>query len=67
MTHIGKPKEAPEKFRRISVTDDYTQDEREEIRKLVEEAKERSKNRKIVWKVRGSPNASIPRLVRITA
>ena len=66
MSHLGKLKDRPDKFRRISVTDDYTQEEREEIRKLVEEAKERSKNdSQYVWKVRGSPNASNLRLVRI--
>ena len=68
MSQLGKLKHGPFKFKRISITDDYTQEEREEIRKLVEEARERSKDEsQYVWKVRGSPNASNLRLVRIIA
>lgn len=56
---LGRLKHRPKAFMRISVMDDYTQDERREIRRWVEEAKERTKNeRDHVWKVRGSPNTA---------
>ena len=68
MSSLGRLKEGPVRFRRISITDDYTQEEREEIRQLVEVARERSKyDSQYVWKVRGSPKASNLRLIRIKA
>ena len=41
MSMLGKLKYGPEVFRKISITDDYTQEERDEIRQWVEEAKKR--------------------------
>ena len=58
MSNLVKLKEAPDKFKRISVTDDYTAKEREEIRKMVVEAKNKTAlegNGKYVFKVRGTP------------
>ena len=58
MSNLSKLKEAPEKFKRISVTDDYTAKEREEIRKMVEAAKSKTVLEgagKYVFKVRGTP------------
>ena len=45
------------RLKKISVTDDYTVEERQEIRKMVEKAKEKNRNdtKEIVWKVRGTP------------
>ena len=41
-------------FRRISVTDDHTIEERQEIRRLVDESKEKNRNEtNTIWKVRG--------------
>ena len=44
-------------LKRISITDDYTIQEREEIRRFVEKAKEKSsaENGKFTLKVRGTP------------
>ena len=68
MSNLGRLKNGPIMLRKISITDDYTQDEREEIRRWVAEAKERSRNESgYVWKVRGSPNANNLRLIRIKA
>ena len=62
---LGKLKYGQEFFRRISITDDYTQDKRNEIHRYVEEAKERTKNEKsFTWKVRGSPNNNL-RLIKV--
>ena len=58
MSSLSKLKEAPDKFKRISVTDDYTAKEREEIRKMVVEAKSKTAlegEGKFVFKVRGTP------------
>ena len=58
MSNLSKLKQAPENFRKISVTDDYTEKEREEIRKMVNEAKNKTESRsdgKYIFKVRGSP------------
>ena len=58
MSNLSKLKQAPENFRKISVTDDYTEKEREEIRKMVNEAKNKTESQgdgKYIFKVRGSP------------
>ena len=65
MTSLGKLKDGPDTFKKISVTDDYTQEERKEIKRWIEEAKARSRNEcDYVWKVRGSPNNNL-RLIRM--
>ena len=67
MASLGKLKYGRDAFKRISITDDYTQDERNEIRRWVGEAKERTKHEsEYVWKVRGSPKNNL-RLIRIKA
>ena len=67
MTSLGKLKDGPDTFKKISVTDDYTQEERKEIKRWIEEAKARSRNEcNYVWKIRGSPNKNL-RLIRIEA
>ena len=58
MSNLSKLKQAPENFKKISVTDDYTEKEREEIRKMVNEAKNKTESQgdgKYIFKVRGSP------------
>ena len=45
MSSLSKLKEAPDMFRKISVTEDYTIEERAEIRKKVKEAKNKTKQR----------------------
>ena len=67
MSMLGKLKYGPEVFRKISITDDYTQEERSEIRQWVQEAKNRTKSGEgCVWKVRGSPTNGL-RLIKIQA
>ena len=54
MSMLGKLKYGPEVLRKISITDDYTQEERNEIRQWVEEAKNRTRSGEgYIWKVRG--------------
>ena len=58
MCSLGKLKQAPEKFKRISITEDYTPEERQAIREKVEEAKSRTASEgkgNFVFKVRGTP------------
>ena len=65
MSSLWKLKHGPDKFQKISITDDYTQDERREIKRWVEEAKKRTQDEDgYVWKVRGSPRSKI-RLVKM--
>ena len=58
MCNLRKLKLGSEKFQKVSVTDDYTVKEREEIRKKVVEAKRKTEtegNGKYIFKVRGTP------------
>ena len=58
MGNLSKLNQAPAIFKKISVTDDYTMMEREEIRKMVKEANnkmESDNDGKYIYKVRGSP------------
>ena len=67
MSKLGRLKYGPETFQKISITDDYTQEERKEIRRWVEEAKERTKSEEgYEWKVRGSPRSKL-RLIKVEA
>ena len=61
-------KNADEIYRKLSIRDDYTIEEREEIREWVNKAEQRNKienTQSYVWKVRGSPKNGF-RLVKIT-
>ena len=65
MSMLGKLKYGPEVLRKISITDDYTQEERNEIRQWVEEAKNRTRSGEgYIWKVRGSPTNGL-RLIKM--
>ena len=57
MSRLPNLKNAEDRFRKVSVTEDYTVEERKEIKKYVEKAKEQNRNetRGIIWKVRGTP------------
>lgn len=66
MSRLVNLKNAEDRFKRISVTDDYTAQEREEIRRWVDKAREKNldENGQFTWKVRGTPKNGL-RLARI--
>lgn len=65
MNNLWKLKHGPIKFQKISVTDDFTQEERKEIKRWVNEAKERTRKEDgYVWKIRGSPRSKL-RLIKL--
>ena len=61
MSRLGRLKGADKVFKKISVTDDYTMEEREEIKRWVIMAKEKnmSGTTDYVWKVRGTPKEGL--------
>ena len=66
MSNLGKLKHASEKFRRTSLTDDHTADQREAIKSKVSEARNKTEAEgegKYILKVRGSPKNGL-RLVK---
>ena len=68
MNNLNKLKNAEDKFRKISITDDYTNEEREAIKIKVTEAKNKTEvegGGNFIWRVRGSPKNGL-RLVRFT-
>ena len=66
MSSLTKLKDADEVFRRLSVRDDYTKQERELVKKFVADANEKNKaENTTAWKVRGTPKKGL-RLVKIT-
>ena len=66
MARLGNLKNAEDVYRKVSIRDDYTLEEREMVREYVKkaEAKNASENTQ-EWKVRGTPKTGL-RLVRIT-
>ena len=69
MNNLRKLKDAEAKFKKLRITDDYTVEEREEIKKWVNKANlknsEEGENSHHIWRVRGSPKNGL-RLVKIT-
>ena len=69
MRSLKKLKEVDEVFKRVSITDDYTTEERAEISSWVDKAKmknsEEGENCKHIWRVRGTPKNGL-RLVKFT-
>ena len=66
MARLGNLKNAEEAFRKISIREDYTIEEREMVRDMVKKAAEKNDaENKQEWKVRGTPKTGL-RLVRIT-
>ena len=65
MARLSNLKNAEESIKKVSVTDDYTVDERNEIRAWVEKAKKKNEDETddVVWKVRGTPKNGL-RLAR---
>ena len=60
MSSLWKLKNGPDRLQKISVTDDFTQEERRNIRRWVEVARERTKSENgYEWKVRGSPRSGL--------
>ena len=70
MSNLNKLKDAPEQFKKLTLTDDHTIEERALIKKLVEEAKlknqEQGVDGQFIYKVRGSPSKNDLRLVKFT-
>ena len=66
MSNLGRLKYGIDEFKKISITDDYTLDERAEIKTWVKKAEARNtKNESdYIWKVRGSPKHEM-RLIKI--
>lgn len=65
MSRLPNLKAAEDQYRRISVRDDYTPDERVMIRTLNEKAQQLNKAENTnEWKLRGSPKNGL-RLIRI--
>ena len=66
MARLGNLKNAEDDFRKVSIRDDYTLEEREMVREFVKkaEAKNSAENTQ-EWKVRGTPKKGL-RLVKIT-
>ena len=56
MSRLSNLKNAEDRFKKISVTEDHTVEERQEIRNWVEKAKEKNQNESgnFIWKARGS-------------
>ena len=66
MKNLSKLKGTIKEFGKISVTDDYTQTEREQLKKWNDDAKAKSqKDDQYVYKVRGDPKNGL-RLVRLS-
>ena len=60
MSKLWKLKHGPARFQKISITEDFTQEERKEIKRWVDEAKERTKQEDgYIWKIRGSPRSKL--------
>ena len=66
LSRLPNLKNADDQFKKISVTDDYTIEEREEIKTWVEKAKEKTLNEdgNFIWKARGTPKNGM-RLAKI--
>ena len=69
MRNPPKLKDADEQFKKLRITDDFTIEEREEIRKWVQKAElknnEEGENKRYIWCVRGTPKNGLS-LVKIT-
>ena len=67
ISNLKKLKNAEESILGISVRNDYTQEERNLIRTMSEEAKRKNEAENVThWKVRGTPKNGL-RVVKITA
>ena len=58
MKNVNRLKNAADKFRKLSIKDDYTREEREETKTWVANAKDKNEREEystFVWRVRGCP------------
>ena len=57
IARLSNPKNAEDRLKRINIIEDYTVEERQEIRKWVAKANEKNfqENGNVIWKVRGRP------------
>ena len=66
--NVSKLQAAEEKYKQVSITNDYSKDERAEIKQKVAEAKEQEKadqSKNWIYRVRGSPgNLKIVKIKR---
>ena len=66
MARLANLRNADDKYKRISIKEDYTWEERQQIREWVSKAEEKNKEEQTSdWKVRGNPKNGL-RLVKIT-
>ena len=68
MAKLKNLKNAEERFKKLSITEDYTIEERKEIKEFIEKANLKNaeeENTQHIWKVRGSPKNGL-RLVKFT-
>ena len=66
MKRLANLRNADDKYKRISIKEDYTWEERQQIREWVTKAEEKNKEEETSdWKVRGNPKNGL-RLVKIT-
>ena len=66
MSNLKKLKNADAAYHRLSIRDDYTREERDLVRKFVQDAKQKNETENTTaWKVRGTPKNGL-RLVKIT-
>ena len=66
MKNLSKLKGTVDEFGKISITEDYTQTEREKLKQWIEDAKAKSKNdSQYTYKVRGDPKNGL-RLIRLS-
>ena len=66
MSRLINLKNADDQYRRVSVKDDYTLEERELIKKWLKKADEKNKLENTTdWKIRGTPKSGL-RLIKIT-
>ena len=61
MSRLGRLKDAVAEFKKISITDDYTREKREEIKIWIMLAKEKNIKEETgyTWKVRGTPKEGL--------
>ena len=66
MARLANLRNADDKYKRISIKEDYSWEERQRIREWVSKAEEKNKEEQTSdWKVRGNPKNGM-RLVKIT-
>ena len=68
MRNLWKLRNSDDKFKKLRITEDYTQEERSLIRSFVEKAKVKSQeesNNQYIWRVKGTTKTGL-RLMKFT-